>query len=167
MGLGDKQIGEGLQKLAEGLKANPPAGLQALGVNGASVTVSDLAVTLLAKAGLQNDVVAAEKALDVALAAREAGAHDARALYNGVVKALKGVLGPRNPLLSNYGIAPEKEATPLTAEQLVNRNEKSAATRLARGTKGKKQKAAIHGVVPAPTPEPSASTSTPAATAKT
>jgi hypothetical protein len=61
------------------------------------------------------------------------------------------MLGKKNVALANYGIAPDKEATPLTPEQVVARAAKAKATREARHTMGPKQKAKIKGQ-PAQTP---------------
>jgi hypothetical protein len=49
--------------------------------------------------------------------------------------------------LSDFGLAPPKVRTPLSAEQLAARAAKAAATRKARGTTSKKQKLAVSGNV--------------------
>jgi hypothetical protein len=49
--------------------------------------------------------------------------------------------------LADFGMQPPKARKPLTSEQLAARAAKSAATRQARGTAGKKQKAAVKGNV--------------------
>src|SRR5581483_10415404 len=70
-----------------------------------------------------------------------------------VVRALRQYVinanGPDSPVLADFGFAPPKQAG-LTPEQLVARGQKAAATRKARHTMGKKQKASIKGTV-APT----------------
>jgi hypothetical protein len=68
------------------------------------------------------------------------------------VKALvEGKYGPASSQLSTLGLAdaPRKAPSP---ETRVLANEKSRATRQARGTKGKRQRAAIHGTVPTAPP---------------
>ncbi len=86
-----------------------------------------------------------------------------------VIRALRqyviNVYGPDNPVLADFGFSPPKRVT-LTPEQNVAKAAKAAATRKARGTTGKKQKAAIKGVVsttPAGTAPPPATAPTPAA----
>ncbi len=49
--------------------------------------------------------------------------------------------------LADFGLAPPKARTPLTAQQLAARAAKAKATRIARGTTSKKQKLAVKGDV--------------------
>jgi len=70
--------------------------------------------------------------------------------------------------LADFGLAPPKARTPLTAQQLAARAAKAKATRTARGTTSKKQKLAIKGdvtgviVTPVTTAGPSSPTAAPA-----
>ncbi len=65
--------------------------------------------------------------------------------------------------LADFGLAPPKARTPLTAQQLAARAAKAKATRTARGTTSKKQKLAVKGdvtgVVVTPVTAPTAATS--------
>jgi len=87
-----------------------------------------------------------------------------------VVRALRqyviNVYGPDSPVLADFGFTATKRS-PLTPEQLVAKAQKAAATRKARGTMGKKQKAKIKGTVvttaPATPPSATAPAETPAA----
>jgi hypothetical protein len=92
--------------------------------------------------------------------------HDATATYKAlnthvteVVRGLRqyviSAFGASSPVLADFGFTPPKKQA-LTPEQKVARALKAAATRKARGTKGKKQKASIKGVVPAPATSPAA-----------
>jgi hypothetical protein len=82
------------------------------------------------------------------------------------------VHGPDSPVLADFGFTPPKRAA-LTPEELVARAQKAAATRKARGTMGKKQKAKIKGTVdttapatpPAATPPTAAPSAAPVAVA--
>jgi hypothetical protein len=72
-----------------------------------------------------------------------------------LVKALKAyILATFTDVatLADFGLAPRKAPRPLTAAELSLRAARAAATRKARGTLGKAQKAKIHGVVPAVAP---------------
>jgi hypothetical protein len=97
--------------------------------------------------------------IDAANTVVNARAHwvDASAAYGAlntqvtqVVRDLRqyviSVYGKDSPVLADFGFTPSKR-TPLTPEQLVARAQKAAATRVARGTMGKKQKAKIKGTV--------------------
>ncbi len=72
-----------------------------------------------------------------------------------VVRALRqyviNVYGQDSPVLADFGFTPPKRAA-LTPDQQVARAQKAAATRKARGTLGKKQKAKIKGTVIATAP---------------
>jgi hypothetical protein len=72
-----------------------------------------------------------------------------------IVRALRqhviNVYGADSPTLSDFGFTSTKRAT-LTSEQLALRAQKAAATRKARGTASKKQKAKIKGTVPVVAP---------------
>jgi ribosomal protein S15P/S13E len=66
---------------------------------------------------------------------------------------LNALYGPKSTVLLDFGLKPQK--TPVRKPAVVNAGiEKGAATRVARHTMGKKQKAAIHGEVPATAPAP-------------
>ncbi len=64
--------------------------------------------------------------------------------------------------LADFGIAPPKARTPLTAQQLAARAAKAKATRVARGTTSKKKKLAVKGdvtgVIVTPVTAPTAAT---------
>jgi len=103
--------------------------------------------------------------------------HDATATYKAlnthvteVVRGLRqyviSAFGASNPVLADFGFTPPKKQA-LTPEQKVARALKAAATRKARGTMGKKQKAGIKGAVPAPATSPPAAEPPPAHTAAT
>jgi hypothetical protein len=89
-----------------------------------------------------------------------------RAGVRGIVQARFGKQGPQ---VLQFGFTPAK--TPVrTAASKALAAQKGAATRKARGTLSKKEKAAIHGTVPtvtagAPAPQAGSSTTAPAASA--
>lgn len=62
---------------------------------------------------------------------------------------LKASLGRKSAKLNNVGVEPDKTASPPTVDEMKMRVAKNKATRAARHTMGPKQKAAIHGEVPA------------------
>ena len=82
-----------------------------------------------------------------------------------VLLALKNHLlttyGAKSQLVADFGFTPKQKQT--TAKTTADAVVKREATRKARGTRGKRQKASIKGVVePATTAAPSAATATPA-----
>jgi hypothetical protein len=93
------------------------------------------------------------KAKDVLLVLR-----DATSKVGPVLRAYRRFLvatyGNATQTLADYGLKPPKAKAPLTSEQKATAVAKLRATRKARGTTSKKQKASIHGVVTAPTGNP-------------
>ena len=93
--------------------------------------------------------VATSKAKDVLLALREVAAK-----VNPVLRAYRRFLvatyGNATETLADYGIKPPKARVPRTSEQKASAVVRLRATRKARGTTSKKQKASIRGVVTAP-----------------
>ena len=92
------------------------------------------------------------------VATTKGAAHDAlvadqivQKKYAQFIKELKQVIGvafsTSATTLSEFGMKPRKPRTPLTNEERAVADAKGRATRAARGTKGKRQKAAIKGTV--------------------
>jgi hypothetical protein len=67
-------------------------------------------------------------------------------VVNGLRQYVINAFGEESPVLADFGFTPRKKAV-LTTEQKVARARKAAATRAARGTKGKVQKKAVKGSV--------------------
>jgi hypothetical protein len=90
------------------------------------------------------------KAKDVLAALR-----DVTAKVGPVLRAYRrfvvATYGTATETLADYGLKPPKAKAPRTSEQKAKAAAKLRATRKARGTTSKKQKASIHGVVTAPT----------------
>jgi hypothetical protein len=72
-------------------------------------------------------------------------------VVRGLRQYVINVYGQNSPVLADFGFTAPKRA-PLTPEQQVARAAKADATRKARGTLGKKQKAKIKGTVTATAP---------------
>jgi hypothetical protein len=108
----------------------------------------------LADAMTAHDVAQA-KAKDVLVALR-----DVVAKVSPVLRAYRRFLvatyGNATETLADYGLKPLRAKVPQSSEQKAQAAAKRKATRIARGTKSKKQKASIHGVVTAPAATPPA-----------
>jgi hypothetical protein len=89
-----------------------------------------------------------------------------RAQANKTVQTIKvtsgAVLGTTNPQFETLGFTPPKLRKTTTAAEKALAAARNVATREARGTKGPRQKAAIHGTVPAPVTSPVATIPSPA-----
>jgi hypothetical protein len=129
-----------------------PSTLTGVSVEGTTYTPTTLAAKFATYTGPFQAAETAATAKQVADEARDAIQAEAHAFTMATVTALKAALGRTSASLETVGITPDKVPTPLTATQKVTRAQKAAATRKARGTLGKKQRAKIHGTVPAATP---------------
>jgi hypothetical protein len=137
-----------VQALIAGTEKNTPNGTFTL----ASTTYTAASLIQLLQ-GLENALTA--------LDAAQATAKDAKSAFDAEQAKVGPVLRAyRKQLyttygnaaqLADYGLTPHKARTPPTAEQRAAAVQKLRATRKARGTTSKKQKAAIHGTVETPT----------------
>jgi hypothetical protein len=141
---------ESYNALIKGLQTKPPAGASDLAVQGKVYAIADLVMALTIIRDVLAAVPAAHDAHVTALQARADIEPRAVTFLDDTCTAVRGALGTKSTNLSVYGIKPRKTAAPLTAEQQVEKTTKAAATRKARGTLGKKQKAKIKGQVPPP-----------------
>jgi hypothetical protein len=131
--------------LIDGLTSTPPPGVTTVVVNGTTFTMPELLAQLGIYHAAFTKAEQAEDARALAVKEREDIAVAAAKLLAGARTLLKGMLGKQNPALTAFGIAPDKTPTPLTVEQEVAKVAKGKATRVARHTMGKKQKAKLHG----------------------
>jgi hypothetical protein len=152
------------QALASGLQQQLPGGQFTL--VSTDYTTATLVQALQGLISALTAVGSAHASVKQALTAY--GAEDTK--MGPIVSALKRVLramyadSPATPAL--FGLKPPKARAPLTSTQLAAKVAKAAATRKARGTMSKKQKASISGnvtgvtitanVAPAPVPESAA-----------
>jgi hypothetical protein len=113
------------------------------------VTVDKFIQSLIA---LINDVNAARATYQAKVKVMRAQAPALRKQLAAFVAFVRATFGNQPDVLADFGLAPHKEPAPKTVETKATAVEKTLATRAARGTKGKKQKAAIHGTLPVTEP---------------
>jgi len=142
--------------LIAGLKLGGPGGLTSLAVGGTVYTVADLITKLTSLQAILSAVVSAEEAMATAVQGLNDNGDAVETFIEQTRTSVKGSLGKKSASLSTYGLAADKDPTPLTADQEVLKVARAKATRAARNTLGPKQKAKIKGQVPAtpaaPTP---------------
>jgi hypothetical protein len=124
-----------------------PASVTSITLNGSTFTPVQLSSELQTLVTLQQDVDAAQAALDAKRATLAAQMPALRALMSAFVQFLRAAFGNQPDVLALFGLEPKKAATPLTTEQKAAAAAKRASTRAARGTKGPKAKAKIKGTV--------------------
>lgn len=135
----------------EGLKLHFANGSQVLPLAGgaAPTSVTDLATALGLIVSLRATVVSAKASAAARIAAETAQLPALVALLDALVAFVKLTLGASPNALADFGVAARKARTPMTAEAKAVAAARRVATRQARGTKGPKAKAAIHGHVTA------------------
>ena len=122
------------------------AGVASFDIDGSHLARADLLARLRATLDAITAVKAARTALGQAVASQSSSVAQARTLRGGVKRFLQTQYGPTSPKLQDFGFAPARVAkTPVKTK--AQAKVKAAATRSARGTKGRKQKAAITGDV--------------------
>jgi len=145
---------------------NLPASVTALSVQNQTFTPAALGTQLSTLVAPYDAVVKAEQELAAAEATVGLTDKQTRKFVMAVVRALKTALGNTSPSLKNLGIQPDQVPQAPPAAKRVAAAAKGQATKKARGTNvGKRQRAQIHGEVPAAAPAAASAAS--AAPAKT
>ena len=135
-----------LATAASGLTSTSNALLNSLVILGASMSKAEIIAKLNAWLPLFAAVLTARQAYTTAVAARQAALPAMHAFFASFESALKQALGPSNlAQLAAFGITPPKARKQASPETKAIAKVKSAQTREARGTMGKKQKLAISG----------------------
>ena len=130
-------------------------------LGGQSFTPASLIAFFQNRIDLANQVVTA-KAQWIDLGKQyEALNATANLVERGLKQYVMNANGEASPVLADYGFTPPKHVT-LSVEQQQQAIAKRKATRKARNTLGKKQKAGIHGTVPATAPVASGTKAPPA-----
>jgi hypothetical protein len=141
-------LGEAITKMIAGLKKALPKHTKSLKVGTEMVSVSEVLKLLAWFLAYWTSASDKAKTFHTAISERNEQAPDARKLLKALKPTLVYIHGPTNTVLLEYGITPESERRQLTTAEQVVANERRKATREARGTKGRRQKAAIRGSVP-------------------
>jgi hypothetical protein len=128
-------------------------------INGAKVTLADIAAEAKSLLAAMNATDVARKQLHDATVAEMQLRASMKAKATSLRSYIVGLLGASSTQAAALGFEPKPRSTPTVAVK-AEAIEKRALTREARHTMGKKQKAAIHG-----TPTVAAPTATPAAPA--
>ncbi len=134
-----------VQALMAGMQKHFPSGTFTL--EGASYTTVTLLQTLASLADALSGVMAAHAGLKAALLTLAKVA----ATIGPVEKACRGFVlaayGSSPQQLADFGVQPRKQPAPRTSAQNAAAAAKARATRIARGTKSRKQRLAVKGEV--------------------
>jgi hypothetical protein len=172
---GKTSLAQRAAQLIAGAQKRFPKGTTTVTVGGATTTVTAAVNEIQTFIDNRDAVVAAQATAKAKIAAEKAALPTLTAFLNAFTATVRFLFGNDAEALADFGLAPHKARAPLTAEQKAVAAAKRKATREARGTKGPKAKADIHGnitaqlvVTPADgangTPAPAAPAPAPAAT---
>jgi hypothetical protein len=131
--------------------------MQTLFLGSETYTPQTLAEFVQSRIDKANAVGAAHAAWEDAIRAYEVVDKKATVVLGDLRHVVMAAFGRESPKLASFGFALPKVPT-LTSEQRSKAALRAAATRKARKTMGKKQKALVKGAVVASTPEPSVTT---------
>ncbi len=130
-----------LVQLEAGLVANVPAGT-VFTIGGVTMTQAQIVAQYQDWIGIVKAVDAAKQVYLAAVAARLGITVAARTFNKGLKAVVKEHFGSESAVLASFGI-PTDKAVSITSQQHVVAAAKRKQTRTVRGTKGKKQKAAL------------------------
>ncbi len=139
-----------LQAAATGTQALIPVASSEV-VGGVSLTQPQLLAKLAGYLAAYTAVTALRLQLTQAIAARTTAAADAKEFLKDFKVTLVAQFGRLNPQLAQFGFAPVKARTSLTAAQKVIQTAKAKATRTLLHTLGPKQKAEVVKAAASPT----------------
>jgi hypothetical protein len=156
-------------KIIAGTKKRFPNGSQSLTVGGVARTVDQLTAEMQTFVDNRSAVETAQAATKVKVDAERTQAPSLLAIIAAFVTYIRLTFGNSPDALADFGLAPPKVRTPLTAEAKAVAAAKRVATREARGTTNKKDKQSVKGnttaklvVTPAASPAPSTPVASPA-----
>jgi hypothetical protein len=147
-----------LAALVKGIQAEL-ASVDPIVVDGTSYALVDLLARIQAALDAIAGVKATRTALSQAVTSQKAAVAEAKAVRIGMKRYLQTKYGPTSPKLQMFGFTPARSAK-TTVKVKAEAKAKAAATRQARGTKGKKQRLAIKATQPAAAAPTTASTAT-------
>ncbi len=132
-----------LTAVVDGLRTEL-AGVDPIVLDGSRYAHTELVARFQAALDAIAAVKTARTALSQAVLAQRAAVAQAMRLRSGVKRYLQNNFGPQNPKLQVFGFTPARIAK-TTVKTKAQAKVKAAATRVARGTKGRKQRAQIKG----------------------
>jgi hypothetical protein len=140
------------QSLIDGLAKHASA-IPSLGINGAFVATKDITTTLQSRVDSAKNAQSVRATWLAAVKADTDLRDKTKTFVSGLRAALLTLFAGQIDTLADFALTPRKTRV-VTPEAKVAAASKAKATRAARHTMGKKQKAAIHGTVPVTDPGP-------------
>ena|SRR5579871_6712762 len=136
------KIGHNLDVAVAAAKTDLKAGTS-VAVLGTTYAVPDLIAKLESYQSAYAGVRDTRSALHELIVQRDQLEPEVVAFLGSLKAAVVNLFGTDSPELEKFGFKPKKKRAPLTSEQAFARAAKAKATRVKRGTLGRKQKAAL------------------------
>ncbi len=136
-----------VENLITGTNKHYPNAAQSLSFGGATHTVTALTQLFQSFVDLRQAVIASQATTKAKVAAERAQTPQLLAVIDDFVAFVKVTFGNQPDVLADFGLAPPKARTPLTAVQKAVAAARGKATRAARHTAGKNQKKGVKGAV--------------------
>ena len=137
-----------INKLFAGIqKRFPTLNITSFPIGGAVMTYVQFLAAMTPIVDAANAVIAARSAWQTAVQAERTMSAQTKIFLAAVRQAIYVFFGNNPDALADFGLVPKKPRVPMTPAARVVAAAKSAATRKARGTSGKKAKLAVHGTV--------------------
>lgn len=165
-GMGKNELAAQVKQLITGVNKHFPNGSQELPVGGVTTTVTGVTGVLQAFVDNRTAVEVSKAALKAKVETERVQAPNQLAVIRAFEAVVRSMFGNSADVLADFGLAPLKVRTPLTAEQKAVAAAKRNATRTARHTMGTNQKKSVHGSITAQlvvTPVATSPVSTPVA----
>ncbi len=135
-------------KLFAGIqKRFPTLNLNSFPIGGSILTLVQVVAAMQPIVDAGNAVLTSRSGWQTAVQADRVMQAQSKAFLSAVKQAIYVLFGNNPDALADFGLLPKKVRVPLTPAARVVAAAKSAATRKARGTSGKKAKQAVHGTV--------------------
>jgi hypothetical protein len=138
-----------ITELIAGLKKHYPDVSDTFRVDGTTYTVGALTQLMQDFVDRRSAVETARANLMAKLQAERAASASTLEVAHALVAIVRGTFGKSADTLADFGLAPPKVKAPLTAEKKAAAAAKRRATRVLRGTMGKKQKKDIKASISA------------------
>ncbi len=138
-----------MKQFLTGVNKHFPNGSQELQVGGGSFTVTALTALLQGFVDNRAAVEASQAATKAKVQAESVQTPAQLAVIRAFESFVRATFGSSADVLADFGLAPPKAPVTRTAEEKALAAAKGAATRAARGTKGKNQKKDIKGTITA------------------
>ena len=139
------KLGSQFKAFREGLKTGLPAGTTSLKVGDKTYSIPDLDQAFATEEAFYDAAEAARVSLRTAVRERDERRAPARTLVADFKTAIRALVGRTSESLLSFGVKPQKPARKLTGDERALATARSQATKKARGTLGRRARAAIHG----------------------